>query len=99
GELVPLTVGNDAVTAYLRREGDRAVLVVANLGAAPLSGVTLSSHERALAAGRYVPKPLLGAPSAATLRVGSDGRIRGYVPMRSLAPLESYLFDLAGSGR
>jgi glycosidase len=32
GRLVPLSTGSATVTAYLRREGDRAVLVVANLG-------------------------------------------------------------------
>ena len=33
GRLVPLTTGNPQVVAYLRRAGDHAVLVVANLGA------------------------------------------------------------------
>src|SRR5260221_10793829 len=31
GELVPLDAGDDAVVAYVRRSGDHAVLVVANL--------------------------------------------------------------------
>ncbi len=33
GELVPLTTSNDAVAAFLRRDGGRVVLVLANLGA------------------------------------------------------------------
>ena len=99
GELVPLAAGSDAVAAYLRRDGTRAVLVVANLGVAPLSGVSLSSDARALPAGRYAPKSLLGSPPAAPLRIGPDGRIRGYVPLRSLGPMESYLFHLAAGGR
>jgi glycosidase len=102
GALVPLATSHDAVAAYLRIEGDHTALVVANLGTAALAGVTLSSPERVLSAGRYTPKALLGGPSAALLRVGPDGRLQRYIALRSLAPLSSYLFDLgdpAGEGR
>lgn len=99
GELVPLTASSDAIAAYVRREGDRAVLVVANLGTTPLSGVMLSSQNRILPAGLYAPNELLGGPSAASLRVRSDGRILGYVPVRSLAPMQSYLFEISARGR
>lgn len=95
GDLVPLEAGNDAVAAYLRRDGDRAVLVVANLGTTPLSGIALSSAERVLPAGRYAPASLLGGPAGAALRVGADGRIRGYVPRPRLGPMETHLLDLA----
>ncbi len=94
GALIPLVASNPAVAAFLRREGDRAVLVVANLDTVALAAVTLSSAERVLPVGRIRPKALLGGPSAATLPVGPDGRIRNYVPLRSLAPLTSYLFEL-----
>jgi glycosidase len=96
GVLVPLATSDDAVAAYLRREGDHAVLVVANLGSAALAAVTLSSTERVLPAGRYSLKALLDGPTAASLSVGPDGRIQGYVPLRSLTPVTSYLFELAG---
>lgn len=96
GALVPLATSHDAAVAYLRIEGDHAVLVVANLDTAALAAMTLSSPERVLPAGRYTPKALLGSPPAASLHVGPDGRIQGYVPLRSLAPLTSYLFELAG---
>lgn len=99
GDLMPLTAGSNAVVAYLRRAGDRVVLVVANLGTAPLSGVALSSRERALSAGRYAPRSLLGGPSAAPLRVGLDGQVRGYAPLRSLGPMKSYLFELVALSR
>jgi glycosidase len=88
GELVPLATGNDAVAAYLRRTDERVVLVVANLGMTPLGGAKLSSTDRVLPAGSY------SAPGATPLRVGADGRIKGYVPVRTLAPQTSYLFDL-----
>ncbi|MGH2829574.1 MAG: hypothetical protein ACRDJM_03730, partial [Actinomycetota bacterium] len=99
GELVPLTAGSDAVAAYLRREGARAVLVVANLGTVPLADVTLSSTERVLPAGRYALKNLLGGPPAAPLLVGADGGIRGYVPVPSLGTMEVYVFELITTGR
>ena len=86
GELVPLTASNDAVAAYVRRTGDRAVLVVANLGATPLAGVTVASPDRAIPAGRYALTSLLGGPAGQPLRVGTNGRIQGFVPMRSPAP-------------
>jgi glycosidase len=95
GSLVPLTASNDSVAAYLRREGDRVVLVVANLSTMPLPGVTLSSPERVLPVGQYVPSALLGGPSAASLRLRSDGRIQSYAPVRSLAPMQVYLFDIS----
>jgi glycosidase len=99
GELLPLVASTDAVVAYLRREGDRAVLVVANVGAAPLSGVTVSSEGQVLPAGRYEVRSLLGGPRGAPLRVGEDGRIEGYVPLPSLGALDSHIFQLSEVGR
>jgi glycosidase len=95
GELVPLSASSDAVAAYLRRNGDRAVLVVANLGNAPLNGVTLSSADRVLPAGNYAARDLLGGSGAGPLRVRQDGSIRGYVPLRSIGPLDIHVLDLS----
>lgn len=94
GELLPLVASSDAVAAYLRRDGDRAVLVVANLGAEPLSGVTISSEGSVLPAGRYGAHSLLAGRPGTSLRVGRNGRIRGYVPLHSIGARESHLFDL-----
>jgi glycosidase len=94
GELVPLTASNDAVAAYIRRDGDRAVLVVANLGTTPLSGVTLASADRTLATGRYAATSLLGGPAGRALRLGSNGRIQGYVPLASLGAMEIHVLGL-----
>ena len=100
GALLPLTTSNDAVAAYLRREpnGGSAVLVIINLGSTPLTGVTLTSIERVLPAGRYAPQSLLGAQAATSLRMGSDGRIHGYMPLRTLAPVTGYLLELRRVG-
>ena len=95
GELVPLTASSGAVVAYLRREGGRAVLVVANLGAAPLSRVTLASADGALPAGRYTVRSLLGGPAGAALTVGANGRVQGYAPLGTLAPMSSHVLELS----
>lgn len=97
GELVPLEASHDAVAAYLRRDGGRAVMVIVNLGSVPLSGVYLNSADGALPAGRYTLDGLLGEPSATPLRVPSDGRIREYVPVDELAARECVLFELSAS--
>jgi alpha-amylase len=94
GELVPLAASTDAVAAYLRRDSGRTVLVIVNLGRTPLSNVTLASDPRALAAGRYSTRPLLGGPVLAPLSVTADGRIQGYVPLRSVGAMASYLVEL-----
>ena len=94
GELLPLMTSSEAVAAYLRREGDRTVLVVANLGPDSVSGVTLSSEGSVLPVGRYEPSSLLDGPAGARLEVGETGRIEGYLPLRSLGPMESHLFEL-----
>ena len=95
GELVPLTASNDAVAAYVRRLGDRVVLVIANLGTTPLAGVTVASPEGAVPAGRYSLTSLLGGPAGQSLRVGSNGRIQAYRPLASLGPLETHVLELA----
>jgi glycosidase len=99
GELVPLTASNPAVAAYLRRDGSRVALVVANLGKAALSDVAVGSAEKALGPGRYTPRSLLGSESAPPLVIGPDGRLSGYVAVRTFAPTASYVFDLSFSGR
>jgi alpha-amylase len=95
GRLVPLTASSDAVAAFVRRDGDNAVLVIANLGATPLSGVTLGSEAGALAVGHYAPGSLFGGQSGAPLSVAADGRVQGYVPMRTLAPMSVYVLELS----
>jgi len=95
GRLVPLVASHDAVTAYLRREGESAVLVMANLGTASLTDVSISSEAGALPHGSWTLRSLLGEDRAAPLTVQDDGRVGGYVPARVLAPMEGYLFEIA----
>src|SRR3989475_7080326 len=94
GTLVSLSATSTRIAAYLRRAGDHAVLVVANLGAAPASDVSIASRESVLSPGRYTPRNLLGGPKGTTLEVNRDGRIQGYVPAGTLGSRESLILDL-----
>ena len=94
GELVPLTASSDAAAAYLRRDRDKVVLVVANLGTTPLAGVSVSSSGPVLPAGSHAPAGLLGTPVGRLLQVRADGTIRAYVPVPTLAPMRAYIFQL-----
>jgi len=95
GRLVPLTAGSTEVIAYLRRTGDKAVLVVANLGAAAVTGVSVHSGKNAIPPGTYAARGLLGAQDGTTLVVGPDGQLLGYAPVAGrLGPRESAVFDL-----
>ncbi len=99
GELIPLNTGNDAIAAYLRREGQRAVLVLSNLGTTALTGVRISSADSVLRAGRYRPMALSGNRSSALLRVGSDGRIRDFSVLFRIPGKSSHIFELDFEGR
>ncbi len=94
GELVPLTATSDAAAAYLRRAGDKVVLVIANLGTTPLVGMSVASPESAVPAGRYRLVSLLGGPAGQSLRVGNNGRMQAYRPLASIAPLEIHVLEL-----
>ena len=52
GELVPVATRSESVVAYIRKDGARQVLVVANLGSSPAAAFTLP--------GRYRLRSLLG---------------------------------------
>jgi hypothetical protein len=92
---VPLPASNSAVAAYLRLTGNHAVLVVANLGAAPVSSVWLGSASGVLPPGRYQPRNLLGGPDGAVLEVGQDGQMEGYLPIPGpLGSRESVVLNL-----
>ena len=107
GEYMPLTATNPAVAAYVRRDRDRVVLVMANMGNTAAKEVTLTSPVAALPPGTYTAKRLLQPGGATKLVVGADRRIRDYVPVITIAPLETWILELvqntgkreAGSGK
>ncbi len=93
GALVPLDASSDAVAAYIRRDGARTVLVVANLGETALSGVTLSSRDSVLLDGTHQAAVLAGggAPASAVVKAG---RLDGYVPFTTLPPKHAFIVEL-----
>jgi len=95
GDFMPLTSTGPAVAAYLRRDGKRVVLVVANLGTSAAENVTLASPDAALPPGTYTATRLLQPGVAPKLVVAADGRIRGYVPVTSIGPLETWIVQLS----
>jgi hypothetical protein len=70
------------------------VLVVANLGTSVLRGVSLSAAEGALPMGRWTLRSLIGTMPGAPIVVGASGKVDRYVPMRTLAPMQGYVFEL-----
>ncbi len=97
GRIVPVSASSDAAVAYVRRDGRRAALVVANLGDAPLAGLSLTSAAGALAPGRWHLESLLDSTRAASIHASSDGRIDAFVPLAVLAPTHAYVFDLTAA--
>jgi hypothetical protein len=99
GQLVPLRTSNDAAAAYLRRDGNRVVMVVANLGTTALSGVRVASDSNALGQRFYEVTGLLGGPPAPLLRVRQNGQFNDYVPFRVLPPLTAHIVQLTSPSR
>jgi hypothetical protein len=93
GVLVPLSAASPQVAAYLRRTGDHAVLVVANLGGEAATGIVVTSGAGALPPGTYAARNFLGGMDGAALSIGADGRITGYLP-GALGPREPLVLDL-----
>jgi glycosidase len=94
GGLAPLTTSHGAVSAYVRRSAGQSVLVVANLGNASVANVALAATDSTLPPGRYSARALDAEPDGAELVVGPRGRLRGYVPVTTLGPLEARIFEL-----
>ena len=94
GTLIPVDANNGAAAAWVRRDGTHMVLVVANLGTTPLSNVALSSDAGGLSAGVFRIKDLLSGSAGAELTVERGGNVRGYVPLATLAPMQTYVFEL-----
>ena len=95
GDFAALDARDSRVAAYVRRAGDHAVLVVANLGTAAITGLSLTSPDSTLPPGDYRVTPMLGTGAASSVRVAADGRINGYVPVPTLAPLDAHLLELS----
>jgi alpha-amylase len=95
GRLVPLSSSSSQVAAYLRRDGDDVVLVLANLGSSPVPSVTIVSANDAVPPGRYATRALFGRAGDADVVAGPLGRLAGATPFgHGLAPYESVVLEL-----
>jgi len=94
GDFVPLQASDPAVAAFLRRDGARVVLVVANLANAVRTGVTISSSDSVLRAARYRARDILAGGAGAALNVDTAGRLNAYAPLATLPPRRTFVFDL-----
>lgn len=99
GELIPLTPSAPGALAFLRRDRTRTVLVVANLGTAPLSGLTLGSGAGALPSGRYTTRTLYGGAVMAALHADAAGTLASDAPLSTLAPMHTYIIQLTRATR
>ena len=98
GALIPLMASDDGVVAYLRRSSSSAVLVVANLSGAPISGATIGWDASALPHGRWLEAVLLAkrSPVPPVLIPRAQGPERRLL-LPTLAPREGHLFMLEGT--
>jgi alpha-amylase len=72
GELVPLVASHDAVAAFVRRDGENRVMVIANLGGVPLAGVSVSSPDGAVRS--HIPVQTLAPTRAYIIDLPRRGR-------------------------
>ena len=99
GDFLALESSDPAVAAFLRRDGSRAVLVVANLATTARTGVAISSGDGVLVAARYSTRDLLGDAATAPLDVTADGRLRAFTPMATLDARRTYVIELTRGAR
>ena len=92
GELIPVTASSDGVLAFLRRDGRRVALVLANLGTKPLEGVKVELPST-VGPGVYATKALLGGGTGA-FSLGSGAAAVPWVPVQVLAPMQLYVLEL-----
>ena len=94
GALVNLETGRDDVLAFLRQTDTQTVMVMVNLSDRRVTGVAVTSPPDVLGPGLYGLETLWGAPPGAPPRIGDDGRLRDYVPVRVLAPYDTRIVEL-----
>ena len=99
GDFVALESSDPAVAAFLRRDGARAVLVVANLATTARPGVTISSGDSALVPARYATRDLLVGAATTTLDVAAGGRLQAYAPLATLDARRTYVIELTRTAR
>ena len=93
GDLVPVDSADRHVVAYLRSAPGEAALVLANLGAEPVSSPALNLDAGPLC-GAPAATALLGDVDVATPVITPAGGFDGYVPVPELGAQEAVVIDL-----
>ena len=83
-----------AIYAALRIENGDTILVLVNLGDAPLSDYTLTISKSPLGAGEYTLTALMGTVAPATLSVDANGGFAKETPLPQLAPFGTYILQV-----
>jgi glycosidase len=94
GTLAALDASDGTVVSYVRRDGDRAVVALANLGGVPARAVKVAAPAGALPPGAWRVVSLLDGRTPAPLRVAADGSVSGWIPLDILAAGGAYLLEL-----
>ena len=95
GDWIPVDAAAPSVVAYLRHLAGQSLLVVANVGDAPVAVPGISLEAGPLC-GSLSPRVIHGAGEAAPLVAGATGGFDAYVPIRRLGPHEGVVIELAG---
>ena len=90
---IPVTVSSDRVFASLRQTGADWVLVLANLGAQPVKGLTVDAPTSPLVNDVVIQEELQGA-AVSQPKVGPEGRLSTWVALDELAPRTVYVLHV-----
>jgi alpha-amylase len=94
GDWIPVDAAAPSVVAYLRHLAGQSLLVVVNVGDAPIAVPALSLETGPLC-GSLSARVIHGAGEAAPLLVGATGGFDAYVPIRRIGPHEGLVIELA----
>ena len=95
GDLLAVDATSPSVVAFVRRSGSEAVLVVANLASESAQGVALRSDAGTVPPGGRSLRSLYGGSEAAPLESAADGALRGYIPLKEIAPGQLHIFEFS----
>lgn len=93
GTMTLVESSSPQVIAYLRQEGDEAVLVLVNLATEPVNDYVLSLGEGPLAAVTATTL-LMGDGEAAVPEVDAEGGFAAYTPLPTLPPRSTTILQL-----
>jgi glycosidase len=94
GDYNLVTPGNEGVYSILRVSQGEALLAVVNLTGDTISDYSLSLTQSDLEEGSYSLAAIMGTGDISGLTVDASGGFSGFVPLTSLPPYSTYIFQL-----